>query len=259
MVPFSGGNLFEDLLDSGPGVSTTTFATNNGGTVHITRTVIGDDGSVRREMRFRLVYFLNMTFCLAVSVHHIQNTSLFVPDPQAPEALRVDHGEPPQIQHQTHTTSMTPQDTSRQLPHQSRTQLLRQEQDLSQPPEQRRSTPAAAVPITPRGHGTTSHPGLGATRPERLTSAEGARSPEVNRTEPRREQRRRPSGSLRLTRRAVATKAHLLLLPPGLPRQKPQQNRGRLAPLATCSPLPPAALGGLWAWETHIRLRRQMA
>ena len=48
-----GGSLFDDLLD-GPGVHTTTFTTNNGtGTVHITKTVIGDDGSVRREMRFK--------------------------------------------------------------------------------------------------------------------------------------------------------------------------------------------------------------
>ncbi len=50
---FTGGGLFDDLSD-GPGVHTTTFTTNDGtGTVHITRTVIGDDGSVRREMRFR--------------------------------------------------------------------------------------------------------------------------------------------------------------------------------------------------------------
>lgn len=47
-----GGSLFDELLD-GPGVQTTTFSTGTGGTVHITRTVIGDDGSVRREMRFR--------------------------------------------------------------------------------------------------------------------------------------------------------------------------------------------------------------
>ena len=32
---------------------TTTFTTGNGNTIHITRTVIGGDGSVRREMRFR--------------------------------------------------------------------------------------------------------------------------------------------------------------------------------------------------------------
>ena len=46
-------SLFDDLMDNSPGVSTTTFTTNDGNTVHITRTVIGDDGSVRREMRFR--------------------------------------------------------------------------------------------------------------------------------------------------------------------------------------------------------------
>lgn len=46
------GSLFDDLLD-GPNVQTTRFTTGGGnGTVHITRTVIGDDGSVRREMRF---------------------------------------------------------------------------------------------------------------------------------------------------------------------------------------------------------------
>ncbi len=55
-----GRSLFDDkvteLLD-GPNVHTTTYTTNHGGaggaTVHITRTVVGEDGSVRREMRFR--------------------------------------------------------------------------------------------------------------------------------------------------------------------------------------------------------------
>jgi len=44
-----------DSSNGGSGVrtQTTTFSTGNGGTVHITRTVIGGDGSVRREMRFR--------------------------------------------------------------------------------------------------------------------------------------------------------------------------------------------------------------
>ena len=47
-------SLFEDLIDGSPGVHTTTsYSTGDGNTVHITRTVIGDDGSVRREMRFR--------------------------------------------------------------------------------------------------------------------------------------------------------------------------------------------------------------
>ena len=43
------------MFKTGSGVrtQTTTFSTGNGGTVHITRTVIGGDGSVRREMRFR--------------------------------------------------------------------------------------------------------------------------------------------------------------------------------------------------------------
>nr|ACO14958.1 Chaperone protein dnaJ [Caligus clemensi] len=34
-------------------VKTTTYASSDGSTVHITRTLIGNDGSVRREMRFR--------------------------------------------------------------------------------------------------------------------------------------------------------------------------------------------------------------
>jgi len=44
-----------DSTNGGSGVrtQTTTFSTGNGGTVHITRTVVGGDGSVRREMRFR--------------------------------------------------------------------------------------------------------------------------------------------------------------------------------------------------------------
>jgi len=53
---FSGGgigvSIFDDL-PSGTSSSSTTFLTGDGGTVHITRTVIGGDGSVRREMRFR--------------------------------------------------------------------------------------------------------------------------------------------------------------------------------------------------------------
>ena len=56
-----GSSLFDDLVD-GSGSNdlggrrsshTTTFTTGNGNTIHITRTVIGGDGSVRREMRFR--------------------------------------------------------------------------------------------------------------------------------------------------------------------------------------------------------------
>ena len=41
------------IAGNGVRTQTTTFSTGNGGTVHITRTVIGGDGSVRREMRFR--------------------------------------------------------------------------------------------------------------------------------------------------------------------------------------------------------------
>ena len=48
-----GGSLFDDILDAGSSTSTTTYQSGDGGTVHITRTVIGGDGSVRREMRFR--------------------------------------------------------------------------------------------------------------------------------------------------------------------------------------------------------------
>ena len=49
---FSRGHpLFEDL--DGFHAHTTTFSDGSGSTIHITRTVIGDDGSVRREMRFR--------------------------------------------------------------------------------------------------------------------------------------------------------------------------------------------------------------
>ena len=65
---FFGSSLFDDLVDghhrgaagvgqNGTGndgrTSHTTFSTGNGNTIHITRTVIGGDGSVRREMRFR--------------------------------------------------------------------------------------------------------------------------------------------------------------------------------------------------------------
>ena len=48
-----GGSMFDDILDAGSSTSTTTYQSGDGGTVHITRTVIGGDGSVRREMRFR--------------------------------------------------------------------------------------------------------------------------------------------------------------------------------------------------------------
>ena len=48
-----GGSIFDDVLDAGSSTSTTTYQSGDGGTVHITRTVIGGDGSVRREMRFR--------------------------------------------------------------------------------------------------------------------------------------------------------------------------------------------------------------
>jgi len=44
-------SIFEDLPGTGAHSSTTTFM--SGGTVHITRTVVGEDGRVRREMRFR--------------------------------------------------------------------------------------------------------------------------------------------------------------------------------------------------------------
>jgi len=47
-----GAGIFDDLLD-GNSSTTTTYKSGDGGTVHITRTVIGGDGSVRREMRFR--------------------------------------------------------------------------------------------------------------------------------------------------------------------------------------------------------------
>ena len=48
----AAGGLFDDL-DGVRSSHTTTFSTGNGNTIHITRTVIGGDGSVRREMRFR--------------------------------------------------------------------------------------------------------------------------------------------------------------------------------------------------------------
>ena len=56
-----GSSLFDDLIDGAQTSNddgrrsnhTTTFTTGNGNTIHITRTVIGGDGSVRREMRFR--------------------------------------------------------------------------------------------------------------------------------------------------------------------------------------------------------------
>ena len=56
-----GSSLFDDLIDGAQASNndgrrsnhTTTFTTGNGNTIHITRTVIGGDGSVRREMRFR--------------------------------------------------------------------------------------------------------------------------------------------------------------------------------------------------------------
>lgn len=43
---------FNDMFNGRGGVHTTTFH-NNGGTVHVTRTVFGDDGRVRRETSFR--------------------------------------------------------------------------------------------------------------------------------------------------------------------------------------------------------------
>jgi len=46
----SGPSMFNTSEKS---TSSTTERTGEGGTVHITKTVIGDDGSVRREMRFR--------------------------------------------------------------------------------------------------------------------------------------------------------------------------------------------------------------
>ena len=45
-------SIFDDL-PGGTTTCSTTFQSGDGGTVHITRTVIGGDGSVRREMRFR--------------------------------------------------------------------------------------------------------------------------------------------------------------------------------------------------------------
>ena len=48
----AAGGLFDDL-DGVRSSHTTTFSTGNGSTIHITRTVIDGDGSVRREMRFR--------------------------------------------------------------------------------------------------------------------------------------------------------------------------------------------------------------
>merc|ERR1719322_2151641 len=45
-------SIFDDL-PAGTTTCSTSFKTGDGGTVHITRTVIGGDGSVRREMRFR--------------------------------------------------------------------------------------------------------------------------------------------------------------------------------------------------------------
>ena len=53
---FHSSNLHMSIFDDLPAGTTTcstTFQTGDGGTVHITRTVIGGDGSVRREMRFR--------------------------------------------------------------------------------------------------------------------------------------------------------------------------------------------------------------
>lgn len=51
----AGNNVFDDVIDNGKksDIRTTVFTTNNEGTVHITRTVIGSDGKVQREMRFR--------------------------------------------------------------------------------------------------------------------------------------------------------------------------------------------------------------
>ena len=48
----SGPSMFNDPLGE-RSTTSTTQRTGDGGTVHITKTVIGEDGSVRREMRFR--------------------------------------------------------------------------------------------------------------------------------------------------------------------------------------------------------------
>ena len=45
-------SIFDDL-PAGTSTCSTTFRTGEGGTVHITRTLVTGDGSVRREMRFR--------------------------------------------------------------------------------------------------------------------------------------------------------------------------------------------------------------
>jgi len=47
-----GSSIFDDPL-AGRTTSSTEHRSGDGGTVHITKTVIGEDGSVRREMRFR--------------------------------------------------------------------------------------------------------------------------------------------------------------------------------------------------------------
>jgi len=48
----TGSSIFTDPLD-GNSSATTTYKAGEGGTVHITKTVVGVDGSVRTEMRFR--------------------------------------------------------------------------------------------------------------------------------------------------------------------------------------------------------------
>jgi len=48
----TGSSFFTDSPD-GTSATTTTYTSGEGGTVHITKTVIGGDGSVRTEMRFR--------------------------------------------------------------------------------------------------------------------------------------------------------------------------------------------------------------
>jgi len=48
--PGMGASIFDDLLDSN---STTTYKSSDGGTEHISKTVIGADGSVTKQMTFR--------------------------------------------------------------------------------------------------------------------------------------------------------------------------------------------------------------
>merc|ERR1711892_295187 len=48
----TGSSIFTDVPD-GNSATTTPYKSGEGGTVHITKTVVGGDGSVRTEMRFR--------------------------------------------------------------------------------------------------------------------------------------------------------------------------------------------------------------